>query len=213
MLSFGTLLGVVDSYIKRDYEALLASKLPAFIFFTSVTLPFLVVPDAAEAGGIIKEAIFTLGSAGILQAIVFYGAVIGLVWKMLGEPIILALEGENPLHGLGSSFMEAYEMIAMILGNVPSFLRILGLGLAHAGLMLGFTKLYHILAEGGIIGLVMGIIVYIIGNLLVAGLEAIIAFAHSLRLHFYEWFSKFYSGGGISFEPLTTEGVKFIIRG
>ncbi|MEB3760597.1 MAG: hypothetical protein GSR81_07120 [Desulfurococcales archaeon] len=213
MLSFGTLLGVVDSYIKRDYEALLASKLPAFIFFTSVTLPFLVVPNAAEAGGIIKEAIFTLGSAGVLQAIVFYGAVIGLVWKMLGEPIILAFEGENPLHGLGSSFMEAYEMIAMILGNVPSFLRILGLGLAHAGLMLGFTKLYDILAEGGIIGLAMGIIVYIIGNLLVAGLEAIIAFAHSLRLHFYEWFSKFYSGGGISFEPLTAEGVKFIIRG
>ncbi len=212
MLSFGTFLGVIDAYLKGDKESLIASKLPAFIFFFSATLPFLLVPNAAEAGGIIKEALFTKGGGGILQAIVFYGAIIGLLWKFLGEPIIMAVEGENPLKGLGSSFMEAYEMIAMVLGNIPSFLRILGLGLAHAGLMLGFAKLYHVLAEGGFLGIIFGIIVYAIGNLMVAGLEAIIAFAHSLRLHFYEWFSKFYTGTGVTFEPLFTPGVRFVIK-
>ncbi|MCE4625488.1 MAG: hypothetical protein F7C35_06460 [Desulfurococcales archaeon] len=212
MLIFGTLLGFIDALLKGDKELAFASKLPAFIFFTSATLPFLLVPNASEAGGIIKEAIFNKGSGGILQAIVWYGSITGLLWKLFGEPIALAIEGENPLHGLGSAFMEAYEMLAMVLGNVPSFLRILGLGLAHSGLMLGFAKLYYLMAGGGVVGLIAGILVYIFGNLLTAGLEAIIALAHSIRLHFYEWFSKFYSGQGITFTPVRLEGVKIIIR-
>ncbi len=212
MLTLGALLGVVDAWLKKDREGLLASKLPAFIFFFSATLPFLIIPDAGRAGGIIKQALLGAGHGGVLQAIVFYGIVIGFLWRLLGEPILHALEGHNPLKAFGSSFMEAYEMLVMVLGNVPSFLRILGLALAHAGLMLGFAELYYLMAGHGIGGLLAGIAVYIFGNLLVAGLEAIIAFAHSLRLHFYEWFSKFYSGTGIVFEPLKLEGVRIQIR-
>jgi V/A-type H+-transporting ATPase subunit I len=214
MLSFGTFLGFVDALLKGDKEEAFASKLPTFIFFFSATLPFLVVFDVKTSGGIIGSALGISHHSEYmtLQYIVRYGALLGLLWKLLGEPIALALEGENPLKGLGHSFMETYEMIAMALGNVPSFLRILGLGLAHAGLMLGFAKLYHLMAEGGIVGLAGGILVYIIGNLMVAALEAIIALAHSLRLHFYEWFSKFYSGQGITFTPVRLEGVKIIIK-
>ncbi len=211
MLSFGTLLGFIDALLKKDREGAFASKLPTFIFFASATAPFLLVPDAVKAGGIIKEALFTMGHGGPLQAVVWYGTITGLLWKLLGEPIAYAIEHENPLKAFGSSFMETYEMLAMVLGNVPSFLRILGLGLAHAGLMLGFAKLYHIMAHAGILGLIGGILTYILGNLLVAALEAIIALAHSLRLHFYEWFSKFYSGRGIPFTPVRIEGVRIVL--
>lgn len=217
MLSLGTLLGVVDAFLKGDKIKAIFGKLPVFIFFFSATLPFLVIPDAAKAGHVIYEAIFNKGAGGVLQAIVFYGSIIGILWKLFLEPIGAALEGESFFHGFGEAFMEVYEMLLMALGNIPSFLRIMGLGLAHAGLMLGFTELYYAIANAtsipSPIAVASGWLVYAFGNLLVAGLEAIIAFAHSMRLHFYEYFSKFYSGQGRTFSPVRLPGVRIVITG
>ena len=214
VLILGTFLGVVNDLIKREYGDLLTIKLPKFLLFTIVTLPFLVYMDAYKGGGVIKDA--TLGGMhtpfGKLVATV---GGLSLLWILLGEPFLgLMEEGIAGLkHGLSSSFMEAFEVILMLLGNIPSFFRIMGLSLAHASLMFGFTIITELLWKGPVMA-VVAILTYIAGNLLTAGLEAIIAFAHSLRLHFYEWFSKFYSGRGIPFEPVTIPSyVKIAIAG
>lgn len=217
MLSLGSLLGFIDALLKGDKVSAFTGKLPVFLFFASATLPFLITGDAEKAGHILNQAIFGKGSGGVIPAVAFYGAVAGILWKLLGEPIGYALEGESIVHGLSEAFMGVYEMILMALGNIPSFLRIMGLGLAHSGLMLGFTELYHAIAGTSLlpaaVAVLLGGIVYAFGNILVAGLEAIIAFAHSLRLHFYEYFSKFYSGTGTTFTPIRIPGVEFIITG
>jgi V/A-type H+-transporting ATPase subunit I len=41
----------------------------------------------------------------------------------------------------------------------------------------------------------------IIGTFIVGILEGLLAFMHTLRLHFVEWFSKFFHAGGIAFAP------------
>ncbi|MEM2348882.1 MAG: V-type ATPase 116kDa subunit family protein, partial [Acidilobaceae archaeon] len=109
------------------------------------------------------------------------------------------------------SLMEVYEAILMATGNIPSFLRIMALAMAHSSVMLSFAFIFEMLASLGVAGLIIGIIAYIIGNLIVVALEGILAFAHSLRLHFYEWFSKFYTGTGIPFTPISIPEVKVII--
>ena len=53
----------------------------------------------------------------------------------------------------------------------------------------------------GSFGILPASIVFFFGTALVIGLEAIMAGIHTVRLHFYEWFTKFYEGGGIPFKP------------
>jgi V/A-type H+-transporting ATPase subunit I len=47
-----------------------------------------------------------------------------------------------------------------------------------------------------------GVAVLIIGNIIIIGLEGLIVFIQSLRLEYYELFSKFYSGYGVPYKPV-----------
>ncbi|MFN4046596.1 MAG: V-type ATPase 116kDa subunit family protein, partial [Acidilobaceae archaeon] len=208
-----TFLGVVDAYLKREYEELVAVKVPKFLFFTAVTLPFLVYFDVSKAGSTLRAAILELGGGDPMATLILALGVIAIAWIFLGEPVINAIHGHSPLSGLTRGFMEAYESILMAIGNIPSFLRIMALAMAHSSIMLGFAFILKTMAHAGLIGLILGLAVYVIGNLLVVGLEGILAFAHTLRLHFYEWFSKFYIAGGTPFTPIALPEVRIIYIG
>jgi V/A-type H+-transporting ATPase subunit I len=47
----------------------------------------------------------------------------------------------------------------------------------------------------------------IIGTFIVGILEGLLAFMHTLRLHFVEWFSKFFHAGGVAFMPFKAHRV------
>jgi V/A-type H+-transporting ATPase subunit I len=71
--------------------------------------------------------------------------------------------------------------------------------MAHWALLLvTYTVADLVMPIGGII---LSIIVIIFGNIAVLALEGLIVFIHTLRLHFYEWFSKFYGGTGTEYTP------------
>ncbi len=209
MLSLGTFLGIVNALLAREHLEAVAVKVPKFLIFGFGTLPFLLHPlDAQVAGGIVKQAVF--GPRTGLAAIVYYAVAVGFLWIIVGPAIAAKLEGHSPFSGLGKGFLEMYESALMILGNTPSFLRIMGLSLAHSSLMFGFTEMTIPLLHGA--AYIGGVLVYIIGNIITAGLEGILVFAHSLRLHFYEWFTKFYHGGGVPFQPVRLPtGAKIIL--
>ncbi|MEM4428729.1 MAG: V-type ATPase 116kDa subunit family protein [Acidilobaceae archaeon] len=211
MLTLGSLLGVINSYMKSNFEDLLSTRLPKLIFFASVTSPFLLTFDARRGGSILGKAILELGGGDIFATIILILIVISLLWMLSAEPIISILHGHFSLSSFAKSLMEVYETILMATGNIPSFLRIMALAMAHSSVMLSFAFIFEMFASLGVAGLIIGIIAYIIGNLIVVALEGILAFAHSLRLHFYEWFSKFYTGTGIPFTPISIPEVKVII--
>jgi V/A-type H+-transporting ATPase subunit I len=210
ILAMGSFLGVVDAYLKRDMQGLVLAKLPRFLFFLSVSSPFFLYFDVTKSGSVLSKAIFEMGGGDPLATFVLYGSIMGLAWLFLGSIVEYRLHGENPLHGAGRGLLEVYENLLMAVGNIPSFLRILALALAHTSLMLGFTEIYKIIADGPA-ATVAAVFVYILGNLLAAGLEGILAFAHSIRLHFYEWFSKFYGGTGVEFRPVEMRGINVVL--
>ncbi len=91
--------------------------------------------------------------------------------------------------------IELFESCLTYITNTMSFLRVGGFILSHAGMML----VVSILAESAGGG---AIVVQIIGNLFVIGVEGFLVGIQVLRLEFYEIFSRFYKGDGKPFSPV-----------
>ena len=105
---------------------------------------------------------------------------------------------------VAESFIGIFEGALSFLSNTMSFLRIGGFVLSHAGFMLVVSQLAGASQPGAPITAGM-VIAYIIGNILVMGIEGLLSGIQVLRLEFYEVFSRFYDGGGSEFTPLAVK--------
>jgi V/A-type H+-transporting ATPase subunit I len=52
-------------------------------------------------------------------------------------------------------------------------------------------------------GALLRVLMLVLGNIFIVGLEGLIVFIQVLRLEYYEFFGKFYRGGGNVFKPVT----------
>lgn len=199
VLALSSWISVANGLMMRNKE-LLAAGIGKTLVFTAIMIAVIVggvtggsATPIESAGAVLRDAGLTLVPETDLGTLVRLMVTAGLV-VMLASPILFGhgATGERVINGL----MEAFDILLMAIGNTASFMRIMGLMLAHSGLMFGFTILAFIS------GPVLGAIAYILGNILVIGLEALVAYAHSLRLHFYEMFSKFYMDGGRPYTPV-----------
>ncbi len=91
------------------------------------------------------------------------------------------------LMGYGEGGLHVMEAFIGAGSNTLSYLRIWALNLADFAVKFAFASF----GMGGIIA----------GNALVMILEGLIVFVQTLRLHWVEWFSKFYEGTGHAFAP------------
>ncbi|HJQ49477.1 MAG TPA: V-type ATPase 116kDa subunit family protein [Gaiellaceae bacterium] len=87
------------------------------------------------------------------------------------------------------------------LGNVLSYLRLAAVGLASAYLAVVANRL------GGLGPIWMGVFVAALFHALNLALAAFSPMIQALRLHYVEFFSKFYEGGGEPFRPFGERGV------
>ncbi len=108
---------------------------------------------------------------------------------LLSDPVSLAL-AVIPLVLMGwkEGGLHAFEAFLSAPSNTFSYLRIWALNIAD------FYFKSALFTAMGILGAV-------IGNLLVMIIEGLIVFVQTLRLHWVEWFSKFYEGAGLDFAP------------
>ncbi|AEM37932.1 V-type ATPase 116 kDa subunit [Pyrolobus fumarii 1A] len=133
-----------------------------------------------------------LGLIQPLMALMIYS---GLAIAFIGKIVETVHHGGGIGAALGNAALELFDLLLIAMGNTLSFLRIFALALAHSSLMYGFYAI-SLLAGPALP------IIYVLANLLVIGMEAIVAFAHTLRLHYYEMFSKFFFATGKPFQPV-----------
>lgn len=133
--------------------------------------------------------------------------VLPLVLIFFKHPLSNLISGVKPAEktSVGNfiieNFIELFEAALSFLSNTMSYLRIGGFVLSHAGMMLVVAQLAGTNTPGAEIT-VSTVIVYIIGNLVVMGIEGLLVGIQVLRLEFYEIFNRFYDGSGKDFRPV-----------
>jgi V/A-type H+-transporting ATPase subunit I len=105
-----------------------------------------------------------------------------------------------------------------ILGDIMSYARLAGVGLATYYLAFCFNLMGPLLAgllPAGIIRMVLGtiiiVIVLLVGHIVNLVLSSLTCFVHSLRLCFVEFLFKFYEGGGKPYNPFRLRKREFIL--
>lgn len=116
----------------------------------------------------------------------------------------------SPQHGgirvgwwLMEWLIELLEVFSGYLANTLSFMRVAGLGIAHVTLMIAFFQIAEMAAPNG--HNVVSVAILVLGNVLVIGLEGLSAGIQSLRLNYYEFFSKYFSASGTQYKPVSLD--------
>jgi V/A-type H+-transporting ATPase subunit I len=99
------------------------------------------------------------------------------------------------------SAAEVLEKFISMLSNTLSYVRVGAFAIVHAGFT-GAVFVIARLAGGGEENPAYWAVV-VLGNLFVIGLEGFIVTIQTMRLHYYEFFSKFFQGGGSAYDPLS----------
>ena len=136
-----------------------------------------------------------------------------LVLKPLGKIFkisYLQKESFGSLFGEGS--IEAFDTVLSVMSNVASYIRLLALALAHIALLFAINAMSTLIEGEGLGVEIVNFIGAIFGNLIVILLEGLLVFLNALRLHFYEFFFKFYQGAGIEYFPFYLDNNYSIMR-
>ena len=174
-----------------------------------------------DKGGLVGGMMYGAGvwAAGTFAATGFRELPpVEILLPLIGVPALLLLAKaplEFALHGHGKHFgpmkiidflmewiVEILEVFSGYLANTLSFMRVAGLGIGHVSLNLAFLEIANMLAGGGPWG-IGSYAVYVVGNVLIIALEGLSAGVQSLRLNYYEFFTKYFVGDGKVYAPVS----------
>ena len=182
-LMFGLLIAAYDNVRAGQYLDAAGDNIAWFLFITGLCV------FGTAAGGLLPESFVLLG-----KAMAIAGAVVIFLYAGRGKKGILskALSGFLALYGSTS-----------YLGDILSYSRLLALGFGSAVIGMIINLLGGMSAEIPYVGWLVAIVVIAGGHVFSILINILGAFVHPLRLQYVEFFGKFYSGGGTSYEPLT----------
>ena len=132
-----------------------------------------------------------VNAAGLLAMVVPLAVILWRIWQRsragTGERILIVI-------------VEGFETVMRYIANTLSFLRVAAFSLNHVALSVAIYMLAGMMDTAGHWGAVVA------GNIFMLVLEGGIVAIQVLRLEYYEGFSRFFSGDGRAFKPLTLGG-------
>jgi V/A-type H+-transporting ATPase subunit I len=193
LLSVGFLISILNAWTAHDWGRLLFDHngVAGLVLYWSL----IGLAAGAFVGGLpVRPLVFVVPAAVASLAVMF------------SEALEHLIEGRRPVveGGLGTyavqAIFELFETLISFLSNSLSYVRVGAFAVAHGGL----SAVVFILAE--MVSPSRGVgywIVIALGNLFIVGFEGLIVGIQTMRLEYYEFFSKFFTGGGMRYKPLT----------
>lgn len=183
---------IINCVKKKDWQEGLFSQngLAGFIFYGSI------------GAGVVLQMGF--GIAVVNPVTIGLCLILPLILILFKEPLGSLANGHgfHAEESWGSYVMtgvfELLEVLLSFVSNTMSFMRVGGFVLSHAGMMMVVMTLRDMVGSAS----VGGIAVLVFGNLFVMALEGLIVGIQSLRLEYYEMFSRYFNATGRKFEPV-----------
>jgi len=198
MISLGLILNAINHFKRGNFVAGILDKfgLIGIVFYWGALI-ILIKGAAIKASGLM----------GIFLVLFLGVPIIGWAIK---EPIEHILRHKKEGHhegeeGIVAAIMEscvgAFEAILSYLANTISFVRLAAYAMSHAALLFAAFMVAKEVKGIPYVGSAFSIVIIILGNIVAIVLEGVIASVQALRLEYYEFFGKFFSGSGRPFEP------------
>ncbi len=191
----GLVLRVINQIRRKEFDELIKDTTAQFFLYAAI-LYFLT------SLGILNLGIDPSNKGFLLVGLVSVSIGVGLA--LLGQGIVSILFKKRRRNivrsffgGIGMGLIHLLESFSTFISNTISYGRMLAMLVAHVV----FLSVINALAmQVTFIG--FQILILVIGNVFVLVLEGLLVFVQTLRLHFYEFFSKFYEGSGIQHKPI-----------
>ncbi len=188
----GLCLNIINSFLNSDYsEALLEKRGLAILTLYIAIVVFAL--NYQRTGRF--PALWAVSLFIILPLIVFsLRALLGMAFFDKPKP-------HSVSEYIIETIMEIVEIALGLFANTISFIRVGAFALSHAGLSIVTYTLAGMadpsMKSAG------AVIIIVCGNIFIIGFEGLICGIQSMRLEYYEFFSKFFKGDGTVFTPFT----------
>ncbi|MDR1580700.1 MAG: ATPase [Synergistaceae bacterium] len=191
MISVGMILNMVVRYRDRDFGRLLfdGQGLAGLFVYWGSAIGIFIGVSGAETPFPLSWLWYVI--AAVLALTLFRDTLARTILHQHVEREGKALQVFEVLHNLMNYFT-----------NTASFVRLAAFALTHVAMSFAVMTISDMLGNlpGGAL---LKVFMLILGNIFIVGVESLIVFIQVLRLEYYEFFGKFYRGGGNVFKPVT----------
>ena len=201
MISLGLVLNMIKQYRARDFGRLLfdGQGLAGLMLYWTMAALAAIYMTGTKIPEVAADIMWA--GIGVMMLLMIFRDILArylLHQKDEGESVVLNL-------------FEIMHHLMSFVSNTASFVRLAAFALNHVGLSMAvimLSEMVHSLPGG----IVMKGIILVIGNIVIVCLEGLIVFIQTLRLEYYEFFGKFYKGGGSEFKPVgwKKDGSKYV---
>ncbi len=201
MVSLGLILNLINAIRLKEYEKLLSASgfAGAVLYWIAAGLAMKRLLTGAVAPGELR--IFGWTAAVLMIVIVLHRPLYRLIVKRERPARVIqpGLAGE-----LMESVVELFDDLIRFIANTVSFIRVAAFALSHAALFIAVFSIANVVShqQGG--GASYWLTVAI-GNVVIILLEGLVVSIQTVRLEYYEFFGKFFRGGGERFQPIDRE--------
>lgn len=195
-LLIGMALDLVNKIKNQEYKSVVEPVSKIWIFLGALSMVILYRTQSS------------LPNMPLLAAVVLLPILLLILSPVIEE--WGELEGLKPiLPQMGDGFFESFHTILSFIANTISYSRLFALALVHMGLFIALARVSSIFAK--MLGFpafepVLWFLIYSVGTIIILALDGLIVFLHSLRLHYYEMFDKFFgTTGSRPFNPFKSK--------
>ena len=195
MISLGIILNIINAFRNRDF-----------------------IKGIFDKAGLIGGLIYWICVGLVIRHLMANAAPLNpkLILGLVGAPVLflfLKAPAQKLAAGRGKIFhdgiatyfietlVEVVEIFIGYLANTISYVRVAAFALAHVGLFLAVFSLADLM-KATATGRVWSVVIIVLGNILILVLEGMVVTIQSIRLEYYEFFSKFFTGEGKQYKPV-----------